>query len=166
MKILVVLGDGGHSTEMIVLVKSLGPDYDYRYMILTTDFVSERMIIWPGPIYRVRRPLSKRQLDHGWFRAIFNRNIFVTMYATMQQIIVWLKVRPHVILSTGAVVAVPVSVFGKLMGTKIIHVETGARVFSLSVTGKLMYRIADKFFVQWEPLLQDHPKAIYAGRLM
>jgi beta-1,4-N-acetylglucosaminyltransferase len=166
MKILVVLGDGGHSTEMIELVKALGPHYEYSYMILITDFVSEGMIVWPGPIYRVRRPISKGQLDHGLVRAIFHRNLFTMIYATIQQVFVWFKVRPRVILSTGAVVAVPVSVFGKLMGTKIIHVETGARVFALSLTGKLMYRFADMFFVQWESLVENYPKAIYAGRLM
>ena len=166
MKILVVLGDGGHSTEMIELVKSLGPNYEYSYMMLTTDLVSAGMIVWPGTIYRVQRPISKGQLDHGLFRAIFQRRLFHMLYAFLQQVIVWFKVQPRVILSTGAVVSVPISIFGKLLGTKIIHVETGARVFTMSFTGKLMYRVADLFFVQWEPLMKEYPKAIYAGRLM
>lgn len=166
MKILAVLGDGGHTTEMIELLKSLGQGYEYSYMILTTDLVSEGMIVWPGAIYRVRRPISKGQLDHGLLRAILQPRIFYMLYACLQQMIVWFKVKPRVILSTGAVVSVPISFFGKLMGTKIIHVETGARVISMSFTGKFMYRIADLFFVQWEPLKQGYPKAIYAGRLM
>jgi UDP-N-acetylglucosamine:LPS N-acetylglucosamine transferase len=166
MKILVVLGDGGHSTEMIELVKMLGPDYEYSYLILKTDLVSEGMIVYPGPIYRVNRPISKGQLDHGMWRAIFHRNFYKILQGIFQQCVVWLKVRPGVILSTGAVVAIPISVFGKFMGSKIIHVETGARVFELSLTGKWMYHFADLFFVQWEQLKEKYPRAIYAGRLM
>lgn len=166
MKILVVLGDGGHTTEMIRLVNSLGSHYEYSYLMVSSDRVSEGMITWPGPIYRVRRALYKGQLDHGLFRAIFQPRFVYTLYGIFQQIVVWFKVRPRVILSTGAVVSVPISVFGRLMGTKIIHVETGARVFTMSFTGKIMYHISHLFFVQWEPLLKDYPKSIYAGRLM
>ncbi len=166
MKVLVVLGDGGHSTEMIELLKLLGPRYEYSYMILVTDLVSEGMILWSGPIYRVRRPVSKGQLDHGLLRGILDPRIFRGLFAVLQQVVVWFKVRPRVILSTGAIVSVPVSIFGKLLGTKVIHVETGARVFGMSLTGKLMYRIADLFFVQWQQLQSQYPKAIYAGRLM
>jgi beta-1,4-N-acetylglucosaminyltransferase len=77
-----------------------------------------------------------------------------------------LKVRPKAVLSAGAGIAVPISVFARLAGVKIIHVESASRVRSLSLTGKIMYRIAHLFFVQWEPLKDRYPKAIYAGRLL
>ena len=85
---------------------------------------------------------------------------------SLAQFSVVLRVRPRVILSTGANIAVPISIFGRLMGVKVIHVETGSRVHTMSSTGKLMYRIANLFFVQWESLQKDYPKAIYAGRLL
>ncbi|GAG00360.1 unnamed protein product, partial [marine sediment metagenome] len=84
----------------------------------------------------------------------------------LRQLIVLLRARPRAILSTGSNIAVPVSVFGRLMGVKAIHIETGSRVHTMSATGKLMYRIANRFFVQWESLQDDYPQAIYAGRLL
>jgi beta-1,4-N-acetylglucosaminyltransferase len=157
MKILVVLGDGGHSTEMLRLLELLGPTYEYSYMMATTDSISESKITWKGPIYRVPVPFGKHDSDRNPSRAIG---------PILRQLIVLLRVRPKAILSTGANIAVPISVFGRLMGVKVIHIETGSRVYTMSSTGKLMYRIADLFFVQWEPLQKDYPKAICAGRLL
>jgi len=157
MKVLVVLGDGGHSAEMLRLLELLGPNYEYSYMMARSDAISEGKITWKGPVYRVPSPLGKYASY---------RNPILTIGPILRQLIVWCHVRPKAILSTGANIAVPISVFGRLMGAKIIHVETGSRVYTMSSTGKLMYRIAHLFFVQWEPLQKDYPKAIYAGSLL
>ena len=61
---------------------------------------------------------------------------------------------------------VPVALAGKLVGASIAFVETGSRVTSPSLTGRIMYRLADLFFVQWPELRRVLPRAIYAGRLM
>ena len=157
MKILVVLGDGGHSTEMLKLLELLGPEYEYSYMMSTLDSISEGKITWEGPVYRVPVPLGKHASD---------RNLISVTRSALRQLKVLLRVRPKAILSTGASIALPVAVFGRLMGVKVIHIETGSRVRTMSSTGKLMYRIAHLFFVQWEPLQEHYPKAIYAGRLL
>jgi UDP-N-acetylglucosamine:LPS N-acetylglucosamine transferase len=157
MKILVVLGDGGHSAEMLKLIKLLGSKYEYSYMMATTDSISEGKIPWAGPIYRVPVPFGKHAA---------NRNPLRALRPILRQLIVLLRVRPRAILSSGANIAVPISTFGRLMGAKVIHIETGSRVYTMSSTGKLMYRMAHLFFVQWEPLQKAYPKAIYAGRLL
>ncbi|MBN1487732.1 MAG: hypothetical protein JW981_08830 [Anaerolineae bacterium] len=157
MKLLVILGDGGHTTEMVRLLKMLGDNYDYHYMVATSDRISEGMIPYPGPIYHVQLPMG---------RAAPYRGILRITRAALQQVGVWFKARPHVILSSGANIVIPIALFGKIMGSKIIHIETGSRVYSMSATGKFMYRIANLFFVQWEPLKKDYPKAIFAGRLL
>lgn len=73
--------------------------------------------------------------------------------------------KPDCIISTGALSTVPICLLGKLMGKKLIYIESFARVEHLSATGRLMYRFADLFFVQWESLLKDAPEAIYEGSL-
>jgi UDP-N-acetylglucosamine:LPS N-acetylglucosamine transferase len=60
---------------------------------------------------------------------------------------------------------VPVSLVGKALGAKVIHVESASRVRRLSLTGRILYPVADLFFVQWEGLRERYPRAIYAGRL-
>lgn len=157
MKILVVLGNGGHSAEMLQLVEMLGPNYQYSYMIADNDQISASKIQWVGRIYRVPLPREK---------PTFRRSIRRTVLAIFAQLIVLIRCRPQVILSTGANIAVPISVFGRLLGVKVIHVETGSRIYLMSTTGRIMYHVANLFFVQWEELRENYPNAIYAGRLL
>jgi len=46
---------------------------------------------------------------------------------------------------------------------KIVFVESFCRVKSLSLSGRLLYPIADAFIVQWPQLTQRYPKAKYLG---
>jgi UDP-N-acetylglucosamine:LPS N-acetylglucosamine transferase len=76
-----------------------------------------------------------------------------------------LRVKPQVIMHSGPGIAIPIALLGKIAGAKIIYVENGARVRTPSRSGRLMYRIADLFFVQWPELKAALPNAIYAGSL-
>ena len=158
MKLLVVLGEGGHTTELLNLVDLLGDVYDYHYVISKEDNLSASRIRYPGPIYTLTRPRGKHT---GALSSVCR-----TFLAGAESLRVLLRVRPVAILSTGPAIAVPVSVIGKLLGAHVVFVETGSRVRSLSLTGRIMYRWADLFFVQWPQLAERLPKAVYAGRLV
>jgi beta-1,4-N-acetylglucosaminyltransferase len=73
--------------------------------------------------------------------------------------------RPDVILSTGAALAVPFFVVGKLHGARLVYVESLTRTHRLSLAGRLVYPLADAFFVQW-PEAARRRRARFAGRLL
>ena len=50
-----------------------------------------------------------------------------------------------------------------IMDTEIVFVESFCRVEKLSLTGKLLYYIADKFIVQWPQLAAKYPHTDYLG---
>ena len=79
-----------------------------------------------------------------------------------------LKERPDVVVSTGGgEIAIPFCHAGKLLGAKVIFIETLARVTTRSAAGRLIYPIADLFLVQWESLLQEYgSKAQYWGSVL
>lgn len=158
MKLLVVLGEGGHTAELLNLVELLGDRYHYHYIVSQEDNLSVKRITRSGPINVVKRPRGKNT-------GVVAAGINTLRVATQALWILW-RVRPVAILSTGPAITVPISIMGKLMGAKIIFVETGSRVSRLSLTGRIMYRWADLFFVQWPQLKENLPKAIYAGRLI
>lgn len=79
---------------------------------------------------------------------------------------IWKKYRPKVIVSTGSNLAVPLFWIGKLYGSKIIFVETRAKVYSRSLTGILVRIIADQIFVQWPEMIDQYPEAKYCGILV
>lgn len=89
--------------------------------------------------------------------------IFKFMFNTIKSLILYIKIRPKVIVTTGTHTAVPMCYIGKLFRSKIIFIETFANRNTKTVSGKLVYPIADTFIVQWEEMLNLYPKAIYEG---
>jgi len=157
LRMLVVLGEGGHTAEILRLVDLMGETYTYHYLLAVGDPLSEQWIRIPGPVHRIQRPRAKHE---SWPSVAWH--LLVSGWQALQVV---RRVRPHALLGSGPALMVPVAFFAKLFGAQIIHVETGSRVTRLSLTGRLMYRWADLFFVQWPDLCKKYPKAIYAGRL-
>lgn len=75
------------------------------------------------------------------------------------------KERPDLIISTGAAVAVPFFYVGKLYGAKTVYIEVFDRINHSTLSGKMIYPIADRFIVQWEEMKKIYPKAINLGSI-
>lgn len=75
------------------------------------------------------------------------------------------KEKPDLIISSGAAVAVPFFYLGKLFGAKLAYIEVFDRIDKPTMTGKMVYPIADKFIVQWEEMKEVYPKAINLGSI-
>lgn len=88
---------------------------------------------------------------------------FAKSFLTIRKILK--RERPTHIVSFGAMCTVPVCIIGKLMGMKVIHVESFTRINDLSLTGKILYPMADLFVVQWRQLALKYPKAVFGGAL-
>ena len=71
--------------------------------------------------------------------------------------------KPDYIISTGSLITYPFCVISKLKRIKIIYIESFARVDEPSLTGRLVYPIADLFLVQWEEMKAFYPKAVFTG---
>ena len=91
-----------------------------------------------------------------WFFLKFLENIFRSLGIVLRE-------RPQVMITTGVLAMVPMAFWVKLMGGKLIYLESFAKVTSKTLSGKILYRIADRFYVQWEEMLKLYPKAIYKG---
>ena len=153
-----VLGDGGNTTEILRLVELMGPGYNYHYVVARDDVLSAQHITIPGSVFRICRPRTK---GGAWWQALWH-----TLASLFQAFRVCRRVRPQATLGSGPSLMVPVALATKVLGAKVIFVETGSRVTRLSLTGRIMLRLADLFFVQWEQLQQHYPQTILAGRLL
>ncbi len=69
------------------------------------------------------------------------------------------------LLSTGAGPAVPFALIGKLLRIPFIFIENCGQIAEASLTGRIMYYLADRFFYQWEALGERFPKGVYGGLL-
>ena len=95
-------------------------------------------------------------------------NIFVFLYNVFKCISIVLKFKPDTVVTTGAHTGGIMCYVAKILRpkTKIIYIESLAKTNSLSMTGNNVYKIADKFYVQWQSLADKYEKAEYIGRLM
>jgi UDP-N-acetylglucosamine:LPS N-acetylglucosamine transferase len=74
--------------------------------------------------------------------------------------------RPKAVINTGGGISIGCSLLGKMIGAKLIFIESGARVNTPSRTGKFLYKYSDLFIVQWPMLLRYFPKAVCGGPLL
>ena len=75
------------------------------------------------------------------------------------------KEKPDIVITTGAGIVVFFCVFAKLLGSKLVFIESMAKVKHPTLTAKMLYPFADLFIVQWPDLLKYFPRAKYLGRL-
>lgn len=71
--------------------------------------------------------------------------------------------QPDIVVSTGASIAVGFAFAAKLFRKRFVYVESISRSEELSLSGKLVYKLSDEFYVQWPNLCSKYPKAIFKG---
>jgi len=79
--------------------------------------------------------------------------------------LVW-KLRPIVIVTTGAGVAVPFAWIGRLAGAKVVYVESLSRITKPSLSCRLIRPVADRIYVQWPELAASLPGSTYVGTVL
>jgi UDP-N-acetylglucosamine:LPS N-acetylglucosamine transferase len=70
-----------------------------------------------------------------------------------------LEHRPRVVVATGAGSIVAFCLFSRLLGARVIFVETMARITSPSASGRVLSRIASRTLVQWPEMGAVYPRA-------
>ena len=148
MKICFVSSSGGHWEELMCL-RSVAAEHDALFITeaggQAEDSALARIITLP----QINRH------EKGFLRH------FAALFARARRIL--RDERPDAVVTTGALVAYPFCLWAKLMGAKVVYIESFARVKDGSLTGRLVYPMADLFLVQWEELLKVYPKAKYVG---
>lgn len=153
-KVLFISSTGGHFNELLQL-KPLFKKYDYHIITekddMTKGYKEEYGDKISYMLYGTRAHM---------FKYIFQllANCFITLF-------LFIKIRPKYIVTTGTHTAGPMCVLGKIFRRKIIYIETFANRNTKTATGKLIYKFADLFIVQWEEMLELYPKAVLGGAI-
>lgn len=89
--------------------------------------------------------------------------IFKMMANFFRSLKIYFKEKPDVVICTGVLAMIPICLISKLAGKKLIYIESFAKVTSPTLSGKLLYKFADHFYVQWPQMKEIYPDAIYLG---
>ena len=146
MKICIVSSCDGHLTEVQAL-KTIYERYEHFYVLNDRILLPKDM---EGKTYFICHS------ERDW---LFLINLWEAWRILRKE-------RPNLILSTGAGPVVPFALVGKTLRVPTLFVETLTRVVRPSLTGRIMYRLADRFLYQWRPLERFFPKGIYGGPLV
>lgn len=141
---------GGHLTELLK-VSSLFSKYE-SVLVTEKNDISLRL----SGDYKIE------YLMYGSRYYPF-RYIFVSFVNFFKSIFLFFKYRPDLIYTTGTHTCVLMCYLAKLFKKKIIFVEVFDRIYSPTLSGRMVYPIADTFLVQHEELLKSYPKAKYVG---
>ncbi|MCV3296563.1 MAG: PssD/Cps14F family polysaccharide biosynthesis glycosyltransferase [Oenococcus sp.] len=148
LKIALVGSSGGHLTHLYMLKKFW--ETEDRFWV-TFDKEDARSVLQGEKIYNAYFPT--------------NRNLKNLIKNTWLAFKVLKKERPDLIISSGAAVAVPFFYLGKMFGAKTIYIEVFDRIDRPTMTGRLVYPVADKFIVQWPEMKKVYRKAICLGSI-
>jgi beta-1,4-N-acetylglucosaminyltransferase len=147
-RVLLVSSPGGHLQQMLALEPAWA-DLEAAWVTLPGADVEDlmqgrRVALAHGPTNRDLKMLL-RNLPFAW-RVIR-------------------EVDPDVVLSTGAGVAVPFFWVARLLGRRCVYLESLARVESVSLSGRLVYPVANEFMVQWRGA-ERLPRAHHVGTIL
>lgn len=147
-KICFTASSGGHF-EQLMMLKPLMDKYDSFIVTEKTDYSvmnNDRKVYYLGQINRNEKTFIFKMIINS-FKSL---NIFI-------------KEKPDIVISIGALSTIPICILSKIFRKKVIFIESFAKVTSPTLTGKLVYKFADQFYVQWEQLKEYYPDAICKG---
>lgn len=148
-KICLVSSPGGHLFHLKRLEKWWGK---YPHFWVSKSYLDKSMV---G---------ENQKFYYGYFpeqRSVINffRNLILAWKIISKE-------KPNIIVSSGAGVAPPFFVIGKIFGCKLIFIEVFDFIQYPTLSGRFVYPLADLFLVQHREQLKRYPKAILVGSIL
>jgi UDP-N-acetylglucosamine:LPS N-acetylglucosamine transferase len=152
MKICAGASAGGHMNQLLRLLKHTGE--------------------WPEqPVFYVTtlEEMAQKLAEKGFVYVIGEYNRYHPLRALTSLIrCIWIAIqeRPDVVITTGSM---PLAMFcfaSKLLGARIVWIDSIANMERFSMSGRFVYLFADLFLTQWPELAKNDKKAEYVGAIL
>ncbi len=146
-RVLAVASGGGHWVQML----RLRPAFLNSEVHFATVDAAAAADVAPAPLYTFRDA---------------NRDTKVRLIlSTLKIAAIILKVRPHVIVSTGAAPGYLAIRMGKLLGARTMFIDSIANANELSLSAHMVKRHADRLVTQW-PSVAEKSGAVFRGSVL
>lgn len=149
LRICLAASAGGHTSQLLKLAESWN---GYETFYVTTTKVVQEQLSKFGTVYVVGECNRQHPARVG---RVFLRCIKI-----------FFKERPDVVISTGAAAGCMLCLLGKMLGAKVIWIDSITNVERISLSGRMVRYVADLFLVQWPDLVSRYKKVEFVGSLI
>jgi len=149
LRICLAASAGGHISQLLKLAGSWN-GYE-TFCVTTTEVVRDKLSKFGG-VYVVGE---------------CNRQHPVRVIKVLLRCIrIAFRERPDVVISTGAAAGCLLCLLGKMLGAKIIWIDSITNVERISLSGRMVRCVADLFLVLWPELAGRYKKVEYVGAVV
>jgi UDP-N-acetylglucosamine:LPS N-acetylglucosamine transferase len=152
--VLLVCSTGGHLLQLVALRDAWE---GFSRVWVTFDKSDARSLLADEPVSFAHGPTNRN------FGLLAVRNLVRNGVLAVRLI---RAVRPKVVLTTGAGVAVPFAWVGRLLGARVVYVESLTRIDHPSLSCRLIAPVATRIYAQWPELTRTVPRARYLGSVV
>lgn len=173
--LMIILGSGGHTGEMLIMLKKLNLGKFTKVIFVTSQNDS-------NSLKKLNETFDIHNCNNVTVVSIFRSrkvgqsylsSVITTLVALLHSVILIFKTNPNLIVTNGPGVALPLCWIGYalnkllvLQNLKILFIESYCRTKSLSLSGKLIKPISNRFIVLWKSLNEINPKTEYLGKII
>ncbi|XP_076353652.1 ALG14, UDP-N-acetylglucosaminyltransferase subunit isoform X2 [Tachypleus tridentatus] len=164
VKVMAIIGSGGHTSEIVQLIHSLSSAYYPRiYVIASSDKMSQDKVLELEQKLQahatqqhckehyqkfcIEKIPRSREVHQSYITTVIS-----TVYSILYSFPLILRHKPDMVIG--------------VKKSTIVYVESICRVQTLSLSGQILYHFSDYFFVQWPQLKARYTRAIYLGLLV
>jgi beta-1,4-N-acetylglucosaminyltransferase len=152
--VLLVCSTGGHLLQLLAL---RGAWTEFSRVWVTFDKTDARSLLAGERVVFAYGPTNRN------FGLLAVRNLLRNLLGAVQLLRV---VRPRVVLTTGAGVAVPFAWIGRALGARVVYVESLTRIERPSLSCRLIAPVASRIYAQWPELTETVPRSRYLGSVV
>jgi UDP-N-acetylglucosamine:LPS N-acetylglucosamine transferase len=155
LKLIVGASAGGHANELLILLdaaQGLWPVEPMAYvttMQITAEGFAKR---GRQPVYVIGESDRRKPLQ--------------AVMVALRALRLAVRERPDVVVTTGSMPLAIFCIWSKLLGARIVWIDSVAQVEGMSFSGKVMRRVADLCLVQWPNVAERYANVEYAGEVL
>ncbi len=136
IRVLAVASGGGHWVQLL----RLRPAWDGCAVTYATVHADSAVDVAGAPFHR--------------FTDASRKDFWRLGIVALQMLVIVVRVRPHVVVTTGAAPPLFALLFGRMLGARTLWVDSIANGELLSSSGRLAARVATRRVTQWPELAQ------------
>jgi UDP-N-acetylglucosamine:LPS N-acetylglucosamine transferase len=149
LKICLAASAGGHISQLLKVAACWN---GYETFCVTTTEVVRNKLNKSGKVYVVGE---------------CNRQHPIRVIAVLLRCLrIVFRERPDVVISTGAAAGCMLCFLGKMIGAKVVWIDSITNVERISLSGRMVRYVADLFLVQWPELADKYQKVEFVGTVV